>query len=68
MLWCSPGELLGRPRTLREQRIARAVAPEHVARGVGGDVRSYPRVEDSGQWRGDERRSAAPARVLDLAR
>lgn len=67
VLWCSPGELLGRPRSLREHRIARGVAPEDVARAVGMDLRSYLRLEDSGQWRGNERQSAALARVLDLA-
>ncbi|MGW4600162.1 XRE family transcriptional regulator [Streptomyces sp. NPDC004457] len=67
VLWCSPGELLGRPRTLAEHRIARAVAPEDVARAVGMDVRSYLRMEESGQWRGNGRQSAALARALDLA-
>ncbi|MEV5386023.1 XRE family transcriptional regulator [Streptomyces sp. NPDC052721] len=67
VLWCSPGELLGRPRTLREHRIARSVAPEDVARAVGTDLRSYLRMEESGQWRGDERQSAALAQVLALA-
>ncbi|MFI6358472.1 helix-turn-helix domain-containing protein [Streptomyces sp. NPDC050743] len=67
VLWCSPGELLGRPQTLREHRIARAVAPEDVARAVDMDLRTYLRMEESGQWRGSERQSAALARVLDLA-
>ncbi|MEV5144587.1 XRE family transcriptional regulator [Streptomyces sp. NPDC052727] len=67
VLWCSPGELLGRPRTLREHRIARSVAPEDVARAVGTDLRSYLRMEESGQWRGDERQSAVLAQVLALA-
>jgi hypothetical protein len=67
VLWCSPGELLGRPQTLREHRIARAVAPEDVARAVDMDPRTYLRMEESGQWRGNERQSAALARVLDLA-
>lgn len=67
VLWCSPGELLGRPQTLREHRIARAVAPEDVARAVDMDLHTYLRMEESGQWRGNERQSAALARVLDLA-
>ncbi|UFR02202.1 helix-turn-helix transcriptional regulator [Streptomyces sp. Go40/10] len=67
VLWCSPGELLGRPQTLREHRIARAVAPEDVAHAVGMDLRAYLRAEESGQWKGNERQSAALARVLDLA-
>ncbi|MCG0065645.1 MULTISPECIES: helix-turn-helix domain-containing protein [Streptomyces] len=67
VLWCSPGELIGRPRTLREHRIARAVAPEDVAHAVGMDLPAYLRAEESGQWRGNERQSAALARVLELA-
>lgn len=67
VLWCSPGELLGRPQTLHEHRIARAVAPEDVARAVDMDLHTYLRMEESGQWRGNERQSAALARVLDLA-
>jgi transcriptional regulator with XRE-family HTH domain len=67
VLWCSPGELFGRPQTLREHRIARSVAPEDVARAVGMDLPGYVRAEESGQWRGNERQSAALARVLDLA-
>ncbi|MEV5879116.1 helix-turn-helix transcriptional regulator [Streptomyces sp. NPDC052101] len=66
VLWCSPGELLSRPQTLREHRIARAVAPEDIAHAVDMDLRSYLRMEESGQWRGNERQSAALARALDL--
>ncbi|MFG2635215.1 helix-turn-helix domain-containing protein [Streptomyces sp. NPDC048362] len=67
VLWCSPGELIGRPRTLREHRIARALAPEDVAHAVGLDLRGYLRMEEHDDWRGNERQSAALARVLDLA-
>ncbi len=67
VLWCSPGELIGRPRTLREHRIARGIAPEDVARAVGTDLAGYLRMEESGQWRGNERQSAALAEVLGLA-
>ncbi|MGW2486775.1 helix-turn-helix domain-containing protein [Streptomyces sp. NPDC001606] len=67
VLWCSAGELIGSPQTLREHRIARGIAPEDVARAVGLDLRAYLRMEDSGQWRGNERQSAALARVLDLS-
>ncbi|MER6264800.1 XRE family transcriptional regulator [Streptomyces sp900105245] len=66
VLWCSPGELLGRPRTLREHRIARAVAAEDVAHAVGMDLRGYLRMEERDDWRGNERQSAALAGVLDL--
>lgn len=67
VLWCSPGDLIGRPRTLREHRIARAVAPQDVARAVGMDLGAYLRTEESGQWRGTERQAAELARVLELA-
>ncbi|MGW3361013.1 XRE family transcriptional regulator [Streptomyces bungoensis] len=67
VLWCSPDDLIGRPRTLREHRIARAVAPQDVARAVGMDLGAYLRTEDSGQWRGTERQAAELARVLELA-
>jgi transcriptional regulator with XRE-family HTH domain len=66
VLWCAPGELIGRPRTLREHRIAAGVAVEDVARALGLDPRSYARMEESGQWRGNERQAAALARVLRL--
>ncbi|WP_031171811.1 hypothetical protein [Streptomyces durhamensis] len=67
VLWCSPGELISRPRTLREHRMSRGVAPEDVAHAVDMDLRGYLRMEESGQWRGNERQSAALARLLDLA-
>nr|WP_107118650.1 helix-turn-helix transcriptional regulator [Streptomyces cellostaticus] len=66
VLWCSPGELIGRPRTLREHRIARALAPEDVARALGIDLRSYLRMEESGDWRGNDRQAASLAEILDL--
>lgn len=66
VLWCSPGELIGRPRTLREHRIARGLAPEDVARRVGLDVRAYLRMEETDGWRGTDRQSAALADVLGL--
>ncbi len=66
-LWCSPGELIGRPHTLREHRIARGIAPEDVARTVGLDLAAYLRMEESGTWRGNERQSAALAQALQLA-
>ncbi|MFF5469627.1 XRE family transcriptional regulator [Streptomyces achromogenes] len=67
VLWCFPGELINRPRTLREHRIARSVAPEDVAHAVGMDLRAYLRAEESGVWRGNERQSAELARILRLA-
>ncbi|MEW1647939.1 MULTISPECIES: XRE family transcriptional regulator [unclassified Streptomyces] len=67
VLWCSAGELIGRPRTLREHRLARGLAPEDVARAVGLELLVYLRMEESDQWRGTERQSAALADLLDLS-
>lgn len=67
VLWCSAGDLIGRPRTLREHRIARGIAPEDVARTIGTDLPAYLRMEESGAWRGNERQSAALAELLQLA-
>ncbi|MEU5521618.1 helix-turn-helix transcriptional regulator [Streptomyces sp. NPDC052079] len=66
-LWCSPGDLIGRPRTLREHRVARGLAPEDVARAVGHELHAYLRMEETGQWHGTERQSAALARMLALS-
>ncbi|MEU6277565.1 helix-turn-helix transcriptional regulator [Streptomyces populi] len=67
VLWCSTGELMGAPRTLREHRVARDLAPEDVAHAVGIDLLAYERMEESGNWRGNERQSTALAKVLDLS-
>ncbi|EFL34951.1 conserved hypothetical protein [Streptomyces viridochromogenes DSM 40736] len=66
VLWCSPGELIGRPRTLREHRIARGLAPEDVARTVGHELHAYLRMEATDSWRGSDRQSAALADLLGL--
>ncbi len=66
VLWCSPGELIGRPRTLREHRIARGLAPEDVARTVGHELPAYLRMEEYDEWRGTDRQSAALAEILGL--
>ncbi|MFE6284447.1 helix-turn-helix domain-containing protein [Streptomyces sp. NPDC057877] len=66
VLWCSPAELVGRPRTLREHRIARGVAPEDVARAVGMELQAYLRLEEHDTWRGNDRQSAALADALEL--
>ncbi|MEU4795817.1 helix-turn-helix transcriptional regulator [Streptomyces sp. NPDC023327] len=65
-LWCSPGELMGAARTLREHRLARGLAPEDLARQAGVEIQAYLRMEETGSWRGNERQSAALARVLEL--
>ncbi|MET9833867.1 XRE family transcriptional regulator [Streptomyces sp. NPDC006385] len=67
VLWCSPSELLGKPRTLREHRIARGLAPEDVARVVGHDLAAYLRMEENDDWRGNDRQSAALAEMLGLS-
>ncbi|MFI7388530.1 helix-turn-helix domain-containing protein [Streptomyces sp. NPDC049813] len=66
-LWCSPGELIGAPRTLREHRLALGLAPEDVAREAGVDLQAYLRMEETGDWRGNERQSSALAGTLRLA-
>jgi transcriptional regulator with XRE-family HTH domain len=67
VLWCSAGELIGKPRTLREHRLARGLAPEDVARTVGLELLAYLRMEENDQWRGTERQSSALADLLDLS-
>ncbi|GGS83851.1 XRE family transcriptional regulator [Streptomyces griseoviridis] len=66
-LWCSPAELLARPRTLREHRLALGLGPEDVARAVGLDTRSYLRLEERDAWRGTDRQSAALIALFGLA-
>ncbi|MET7485612.1 XRE family transcriptional regulator [Streptomyces sp. NPDC005538] len=67
VLWCSAGELIGRPRTLREHRLSHGLAPEDVARTVGLELLAYLRMEEHDQWRGTERQSAALSELLDLS-
>jgi transcriptional regulator with XRE-family HTH domain len=67
VLWCSVGELIGKPRTLREHRLARGLAPEDVARAVGLELLAYLRMEENDEWRGTERQSSALAELLDLS-
>ncbi|WP_394430295.1 helix-turn-helix domain-containing protein [Streptomyces sp. SGAir0957] len=66
-LWCSPGDLIGAPRTLREHRLSLGLAPEDVAREVGVDIHAYLRMEETGVWRGNDRQSSALATTLRLA-
>ncbi|WP_299532105.1 XRE family transcriptional regulator [uncultured Streptomyces sp.] len=65
-LWCHPRELMGRPRTLREHRIAQGVAAEDVARETGLSLHAYVRMEEADQWTGDGRQSEKLGRVLRL--
>ncbi|MFD1662618.1 helix-turn-helix domain-containing protein [Streptomyces caeni] len=67
VLWCSPGELSGRPRTLREHRLARGLTPEDVARAVGLELLTYVGMEETGTWRGNDRQSTTLAEVLGLS-
>jgi transcriptional regulator with XRE-family HTH domain len=67
VLWCSPGELIGSPRTLREHRVSRGLAQEDVARAVGLELLAYQRMEEAGEWRGNDRQSDALAEILDLS-
>jgi hypothetical protein len=55
MLRCSPADLAGRPRTLREHRLARGLTPEEVASATGPDVLVHLRVEQENVWRGGDR-------------
>ncbi|TLS41015.1 helix-turn-helix transcriptional regulator [Streptomyces montanus] len=67
VLWCSTGELVGTPRTLREHRIARGLAAQDVARAVGLELFVYQRMEEHDEWRGSGRQSSALAKVLGLS-
>ena len=67
VLWCSPAELIGKPRTLREHRIARGLAPEDVARTVGLELLAYLNMEEHCTWRGSDRQSAVLADLLGLS-
>ncbi|MDL5203877.1 XRE family transcriptional regulator [Streptomyces sp. ALI-76-A] len=67
VLWCSPGELIDRPRTLREHRLSRGFAPEDVARAVGLELLAYLGMEEHDEWRGTDRQSALLADLLDLS-
>lgn len=65
-LWCAPGDLMGRPRTLLEHRLARGIAAEDLARLVGLRLDAYRAMEESGQWTGDKTQTANLGRVLNL--
>ncbi|MHB9858968.1 helix-turn-helix domain-containing protein [Streptomyces sp. YIM S03343] len=67
VLWCSPGELIGRPRTLREHRVAHGLSSQDVARAVGLELLVYLRMEESNAWRGTQRQSAVLADLLELS-
>lgn len=60
------GGLLDRPRTPREHRVARGVAPQDVAHAVGMDLPAYLRMEEDGVRRGSERQVGDLVRVLRL--
>ncbi|MBV7248263.1 helix-turn-helix transcriptional regulator [Streptomyces sp. MW-W600-10] len=65
-LWCQPSELMGRPRTLLEHRIARGISAEEVARATGLSHGAYLAMEEAGLWDGDKRQSVRLGEVLAL--
>ncbi|CAM5582143.1 MULTISPECIES: helix-turn-helix domain-containing protein [Streptomyces] len=65
-LWCQPSELMGRPSTLLEHRIARGVSAEEVARATGLTLDAYLSMEEAGLWAGDKRQSVKLGEVLGL--
>ncbi|WP_078856935.1 transcriptional regulator [Streptomyces sp. NBRC 109706] len=66
-LWCAPRDLMGRPRTLLEHRLARGVAAADLARLLGLKLDDYRAMEESGQWTGDQTQAAVLGRVLELS-
>ncbi|QKW01095.1 XRE family transcriptional regulator [Streptomyces sp. NA02536] len=65
-LWCAPRDLMGAPRTLREHRIARGIAPEDVARATGIPLHDYLAMEEHSRWTGGRRESALLGAALEL--
>ncbi|WP_049570269.1 helix-turn-helix domain-containing protein [Streptomyces sp. SBT349] len=65
-LWCAPGDLMGRPRTLLEHRLARGIAAEDLARLIGLTLDAYRRMEETGHWTGDAIQTANLGSVLSL--
>ncbi|NLU67072.1 XRE family transcriptional regulator [Streptomyces sp. HNM0574] len=65
-LWCSPADLLSRPTTLREHRLAGGMAVADVARAIGMDAHSYERAEETGAWTGNDGQAALLAHTLGL--
>jgi transcriptional regulator with XRE-family HTH domain len=66
-LWCAPGDLMGAPRTLREHRLARGMAPEDVAHAIGMGVGDYLRMEEAGRWTGSAYQSSQLGVTLQLS-
>ncbi|OEU92188.1 DNA-binding protein [Streptomyces abyssalis] len=65
-LWCHPGELMGRPRSLLEHRLAQGMSADDIARLIGVDLDAYRRMEETGSWTGDKRQSANLGSILKL--
>ncbi|UNZ16797.1 helix-turn-helix transcriptional regulator [Streptomyces sp. 891-h] len=65
-LWCSAADLMGRPGTLREYRLARGASATDVAREIGMAPQEYAQVEETGAWTGSARQAEALAEVLRL--
>jgi hypothetical protein len=58
---------MGAPRTLREHRLARGLAPEDVAHSIGMGVGDYLRMEETGRWTGSAYQSSQLGRALQLS-
>ncbi|MBW1595860.1 helix-turn-helix transcriptional regulator [Streptomyces sp. JJ38] len=66
-LWCSPADLLGKPRTLHEYRLVKGVALSDVALQIGMPTAQYAEVERTGTWTGNEQQAATLAAILGLS-
>lgn len=66
-LWCAPRQLMGRPHTLLDHRLASGVATEDVARATGLTLEAYHHMEETDQWTGNQHQSGNLGRILDLS-
>ncbi|MET8676771.1 XRE family transcriptional regulator [Streptomyces sp. NPDC004647] len=65
-LWCSPGELMAAPSTLREYRLARGMTVTSLALRIGIEPAAYELIEQTGHWTGNDRQATALADALAL--
>ncbi|MGP4000189.1 XRE family transcriptional regulator [Streptomyces sp. 8N706] len=65
-LWCSPGDLLGAPSTLREHRLARGMTVTDLALRIGMEPTAYELIEQTGHWTGNDRQATALGEALAL--
>ncbi|UGY93704.1 helix-turn-helix domain-containing protein [Streptomyces gobiensis] len=66
-LWCAPSDLLGTPRSLREYRLASGFAPSDLALRIGMPSPQYERIEQTGEWTGNDRQATELAEALKLS-